>query len=86
MCWEVESKNKKETPYIFNKARVFLKIHEKYVVSFPFISHSDVIFQQISIYKTHASNKNGGTTIASQQTSVRSKVGCDFLRTLHLYS
>lgn len=68
-------KNKKQTSYIFNKERVFLKIHEKYVFSFPFIPHSDVILRQISKYKPHVCNKKGDSTIASQSTRWRNKVG-----------
>lgn len=79
MCWEVGSKNKKQTPYIFNKARVFLKIHEKYVFFFPLLPHSDVIFQQISKYKPRASNKKGDSTIAPQQTSGRNKARSEYL-------
>lgn len=75
MCWEVGSKNKKQTPYIFNKDGVCLKIHEKYGVPFRFIPHSDVIFQHISKYKPHASNKKGDITVSQQKTG-RIKNGC----------
>ena len=77
MCWEVGSKNKKQTPYIFNKDGVCLKIHEKYVFLFPFIPHTDVIFQQISKYKPHASNKESDFT-GSQQKTERNMNGCGY--------
>lgn len=78
MCWEVGSKNKKQTPYIFNKDGVCLKIHEKYGLPFPFILHSDVIFRQISKYKPHASNKKGDIT-TSQQKTWKITNGCGYL-------
>jgi hypothetical protein len=74
MCWEVGSKDKKQTPYIFNKDRVVLKIHEKYVFSFLFILLTDVIFRETWTHVSIVRSVNQLLHINTQETETRLKV------------
>ena len=71
---EVKARNKLHTSSIRLKS-VLKFMRNKF--PFPFIPHCDVIFQQISKYEPHVSNKKGDTT-ASQQMTGRNAKGCGY--------
>jgi hypothetical protein len=76
---KLEVWTRKQTPYIFNKDGIVLKIHEKYVFFSFYSSHWCNIPTDIEIWTTCQCNRKHDTSIAFQYTGGSKKSEGEFL-------